>query len=145
MENILIKDLCRRLPYGVRCKCGLSDAIYILKGINPDREGASFAQLSSIKGISIDLKCSTQFKPYLFPLSSMTEEQKIECFRGTDIELDEFNEIWSRFPFSDTDIPVTNLSNWLKVLDWLDSHYFDYRGLIGSGLALDATNLLIYF
>lgn len=145
MENILIKDLCRRLPYGVRCKCGLSDAIYILKGINPDREGASFAQLSSIKGISIDLKSCTQFKPYLFPLSSMTEEQKIECFKGTDIELDEFNEIWSRFPFSETDIPVTNLSNWLKVLDWLDSHYFDYRGLIKSGLALDATNLLIYF
>jgi hypothetical protein len=145
MENILIKDLCRRLPYGVRCKCGLSDAIYILKGINPDREGASFAQLTSITGISIDLKCSKQFKPYLFPLSSMTEEQKIECFKGTDIELDEFNEIWSRFPFSDTDIPVTNLSNWLKVLDWLDSHYFDYRGLIKNGLALDATNLLIYF
>ena len=145
MENILIKDLCRRLPYSVRCKCGCSDAIYVLKGLNPDREGASFAQLSSVKGISIDLERCTQFKPYLFPLSSMTEEQKMECFKGTDIELDEFNEIWSRFPISDTDIPITNLSNWLKVLDWLDSHYFDYRGLIESGLALDATNLLIYF
>ena len=145
MENILVRDLCRRLPYGVRCKCGYSDTIYVLKGINPDCEGASFMQLTSLAGISIDLERVSQCKPYLYPLSSMTEEQKIECFKGTDIELDEFNEIWSKFPISETDIPITNLSNWLRVLDWLESHHFDYRGLIEMNLAIDATTLVIYF
>ena len=85
-----------------------------------------------------------EIKPYLFPLSSMTEEQKIECFKGTDIELDEYNEIWSKFPISETDIPITNLSNWLRVIDWLNKNHFDYRGLIPLGLAIDATGLNIY-
>lgn len=139
-SDLLLKDLSPRLPFGVKIEFG-DGSIETLKGIWYDEDEGW--QVDGEKTSS----CLFAVKPYLLPLSSMTEEQKIECFRGTDIELDEFNEIWSRFPISDTDIPITNLPNWLKVLDWLNSHYFDYRDLIGeddNSIALNATGLNIY-
>lgn len=143
-KELLLKDLSARLPYGVKCVSGVDDATLIIEGINPNCNGASEVQVTyESSGINFDTKISS-IKPHLFPLSSMTEEQKIECFKGTDIELDEYNEIWSKFPISETDIPITNLSNWLRVIDWLNKNHFDYRGLIPLGLAIDATGLGIY-
>ena len=66
------------------------------------------------------------FRPYLFPLSSMTEEQKKEYQYIT--------ERWmydSSYSISDS-------------IDWLNQNHFDYRGLIEKGLAIDATGLNIY-
>ena len=143
-KELLLKDICARLPYGVKCSFGVGDAMYEICGINPVCCGASEIQATHIKsGINSNFKLNS-CKPYLFPMSSMTEEQKIECFKGTDIELDEYNEIWSKFPISETDIPMTNLSNWLRVLDWLNKNHFDIRGLIPLGWAFDATGLNIY-
>ena len=140
-KELLLIDLCARLSYGVKI-----DVTY-----SKDSGSSLRARLCS-EGINIlDINILGLFqqseiyiKPYLFPLSSMTEEQKIECFKGTDIELDEHNEIWSSFPISNSDIVLTNLDNWLKVINWLNKNHFDYRGLIPMGLALDATNLNIY-
>ena len=73
-------------------------------------------------GISID--DVSKIKPYLFPLSSMTEEEKL-MYEGLMIGTD-------------------NISYMLYVIDWLNSHHFDYRGLIERGLAIDATGLNIY-
>ena len=138
-KELLFIDLSNRLPYRVKVHC----------------ECASLTLIGDI--ITLDIRAFDKFfnketeyvpydvlKPYLFPLSSMTEEQKIECFKGTDIELDEHNEIWSTFPISNSDIVLTNLNNWLKVINWLIKNHFDYRGLIEKGLAIDATNLNIY-
>ena len=139
-KELLLRDLCARLPYGVKCSFGVDDAVYEITGINPTCCGASEIQATHIKSsINGDFRLNS-CKPYLFPLSSMTEEQKIECFKGTDIELDEHNEIWSTFPISNSDIVLTNLNNWLKVINWLNKNHFDYRGLIEKGLAIDATN-----
>ena len=139
-KELLLKDLCGRLPYGVNmnhiadtennpitCVGGVAKTMITLE--SPAGYGTS------------DIE---DYMPYLFPLSSMTEEQKIECFKGTDIELDEHNEIWSTFPISDSDIVLTNLNNWLKVINWLNKNHFDYRGLIEKGLAIDATDLNVY-
>ena len=143
-KELLLRDLCARLPYGVKCSFGVDDAVYEITGINPTCCGASEIQATHIKSsINGDFRLNS-CKPYLFPLSSMTEEQKIECFKGTDIELDEHNEIWSTFPISNSDIVLTNLNNWLKVINWLNKNHFDYRGLIEKGLAIDATNKNIY-
>ena len=128
-KELLLRDLCARLSYGVKVK---TNNINILKLGTHTRVGEYVTDVIE--------PC----KPYLFPMSSMTEEQKIECFKGTDIELDEHNEIWSTFPISNSDIVLTNLDNWLKVINWLNENHFDYRGLIPMGLALDATNLNIY-
>lgn len=141
-KELLLQDLCARLPYGVKCKVWYNDKTLDIKStgidfytntVNLDIPGDDNAK------VYVD-----NIKPYLFPLSSMTEEQKIECFKGTDIELDEYNEIWSTFPISNSDIALTNLNNWLKVINWLNKNHFDYRGLIEKDLAFDATGLNIY-
>lgn len=138
-KELLLRDLCARLPYGVKCykmtfKPELAEEVICML-----RNGShNCVQLGTF------LYRLEHIKPYLFPLSSMTEEQKIECFKGTDIELDEHNEIWSTFPISNSDIVLTNLNNWLKVINWLNKNHFDYRGLIEKGLAIDARGLNIY-
>ena len=63
-------------------------------------------------------------KLFLRPMSSMTEEEKL-MYEGLMIGID-------------------NISYMLDVIDWLNSHHFDYRGLIKKGLAIDATRLNIY-
>ena len=135
-KELLLKDLCARLPYEVKIQ--YEDNIFTIDYISAMYEEI---KLNTSNRYTIDV---LEVKPYLFPLSSMTEEQKIECFKGTDIELDEHNEIWSTFPISNSDIVLTNLDNWLKVINWLNKNNFDYRGLIEKGLAINATGLNIY-
>lgn len=141
-KDLLLQDLCGRLSHGVKCKVWYND-----KTLNIKCTGIDFYTNTVNLDIPGDDNAKVyvdNIKPYLFPFSSMTEEQKIECFKGTDIELDEYNEIWSTFPISNSDIALTNLNNWLKVINWLNKNHFDYRDLIGKGLAINCTNLNIY-
>lgn len=137
-KELLLIDICARLPYGVKVLYQVGSQIPDIKFF----DGKQYEELKHGSILDDWLKCT--FKPYLFPLSSMTEEQKIECFKGTDIELDEHNEIWSTFPISNSDIVLTNLNNWLKVINWLNKNHFDYRCLIPMDLAIDASGLNIY-
>ena len=120
-KELLLKDLCARLPYNVICQVEFKEngkynsKVMLLSGIFIDE--AYF----TIKGGSI---YSNEYKPYLFPLSSMTEEEKL-MYEGLMIGID-------------------NISYMLDVVDWLNAHHFDYRGLIDKSLALDATGLNIY-
>ena len=120
-KELLFKDLCARLPYNVICQVEFREngkynsKVMLLSGIFTDE--AYF----TTKGGSI---YSNEYKPYLFPLSSMTEEEKL-MYEGLMIGID-------------------NISYMLDVIDWLNSHHFDYRGLIEKSLALDATGLNIY-
>ena len=59
-------------------------------------------------------------KPYLRPISSITEEEK-EYFG---------------IPF--TSEGLVTLTDTVECMDWLNAHHFDYRGLIEKGLALEA-------
>ena len=144
-KDLLLLDLCSRLPYGVMCATTDNDGSLpnIWEIVKADMLNEDFFLIHDSYEASrtVDVK---EVRPYLFPLSSMTEEQKIECFKGTDIELDEHNEIWSIFPISNSDIVLTNLNNWLKVINWLNKNHFDYRNFIPKGLAIDCTNLNIY-
>lgn len=144
-KNLLLKDLSSRLPYGVR--------VYDIKScIN-----SSFMNLNHINGvgevfISYKLECRTALiedvKPYLFPLSSMTEEQLTELKEFTDLkyehntlELVEWDGNCKTLEFWLEEIPSHCV---IKVFDWLNKNHFDYRGLIEKGLAIDATGLNIY-
>ena len=70
-----------------------------------------------------------EYKPYLFPMSSMTWEQK--------------EEMKSFDPFKTEE--TKTLGQWaFHLVDFYNKHHFDYRGLIEKGLALDATGLGIY-
>ena len=120
-KELLLKDLCARLPYNVICQVEFKEngkynsKVMLLSGIFTDE--AYF----TTKGGSI---YSNEYKPYLFPMSSMTEEEKL-MYEGLMIGTD-------------------NISYMLDVIDWLNAHHFDYRGLIDKSLALDATGLNIY-
>lgn len=107
-KQLLLKDLCGRLPYGVKFGIGLAKlGKYDLVEINTKKGKVLFGH-----GLYTDLE---NCRPYLRPLSSMTDEEKNELLqlmgRGTDIER----------------------------VDFYISHHFDYRCLIPMGLALPAT------
>ena len=122
-KELLLKDLCARLPYNVICQVEFKEngkynsKVMLLSGIFTDE--AYF----TTKGGSI---YSNEYKPYLFPLSSMTEEQK-----------QEYQHITERWMY-DSSYSISDS------IDWLNVHHFDYRGLIEKGLAIDATGLNIY-
>ena len=126
-KALLLKDLCARLPYDTVCQVEFkSDGKYesknmILSGIFKDE--AYF----TIENGSV---YSNDYKPYLFPLSSMTEEQRQE--------LESLMEV--------TAVPAWGeiLSPTSEYYDWLNKTYFDYRNLIDKNLAIDCTNLNIY-
>lgn len=147
-KNLLLQDLCSRLLYGIRCSFGVDDAIYEITGINPSSCGASEIQATHIKsGINGDFTISS-CKPYLFPLSSMTEEQWIDLkeysgfkYDGCLLDLVKYTDSVSTLEFWVEEIPSNMI---IRVFDWLNKNHFDYRGLIQLGLANDATGLGIY-
>ena len=129
---LLIRDLCGRLPYGVKT--------YIKNWSKLDRkyyEGVYTVESidSSLNTIVADSERSSvevivgdddyEIKPYLRPMSNMTEEEKL-MYEGLMIGTD------------------NNITYILDVIDWLNVHHFDYRDLIEKGLAIDATGLNIY-
>jgi hypothetical protein len=116
--DLLIKDLSSRLPYGVKVQ--YEDKIFDIDYISPMYEEV---KLNIADNYTIGVY---EIKPYLFPLSSMTEE-----------EVDEFTQF---DVYGDGEYIIPNY----ETIDWLNAHHFDYRGLIEKGLAIDATNLNIY-
>ena len=118
-KDLLLKDLCSRLPYGVKIELTwwvMDEGTYVNVTLEPEH----IEQLLNYENYT------TEIKPYLFPLSNMTEEQKKEYQYIT--------ERWmydSSYSISDS-------------IDWLNKNHFDYRGLIPMELAIDATNLNIY-
>ena len=140
-KELLLKDLSARLPYGVLGQCEI-DASYdtefetipqthkfqaVAHGIIEDslfvspmienQDELEIANEEIVDGVYI-----LDFKPYLFPLSSMTKEQK-----------DEYQYITERW----MNDPAYSISD---SIDWLNKNNFDYRGLIEKGLAIPILN-----
>ena len=120
-RELLLRDLCARLPYGV--------IVYTPNGRGHVCE-INFTIFGYELGVNInpiirDTFSINDVKPYLFPLSSMTDEQEEEYDNLNSYEL-------GCFPHTE------------EALDYLIKNHFDYRGLIPKGLAIDATGLNIY-
>ena len=119
-KKLLLRDLCGRLPYKV-----------IVEFVSYEGEEKPWFGELSCK----DLDCFirdvgfVEIKPYLFPLSSMTEEQKMFLRQQN----------WCIAISTNVTVETT-----IEGFDWLNKNHFDYRGLIPMGLAIDATNLNIY-
>lgn len=131
-KDLLLKDLCSRLPYGVKAyvknwsklERRWFEGIYTLKSVHPSLNNVF---LCSEKA-SVEVYFSSidyEMKPYLFPLSSMTPKQKSELSMLTSD---------SERMFDSTLIEI----------DFYHKHHIDYRGLIPMGLANDATGLNLY-
>lgn len=146
-KKLLLKDLSARLPYGVKCnhESGVIGTLAIVFSDGSVDINSSYYGSNQYNAIDCDIE---NIKPYLFPLSSMTEEQKNELNGLTDsIEIDsngimskEEYDIYNTKPYFE----CVDLDDTLVIVDWLNAHHFDYRGLIGKELALDATGLNIY-
>ena len=127
-KELLLKDLCARLPYGVVVK---------------DRNGVH--KLTPTNTEFIDLfngKCN--IKPYLFPLSSMTDKMWDKEFDGcgiTEFTRDSFKYDCETMEFNNNN---PQLSSIVKFTNKLIKNHFDIYGFIPMGLAIDATNLKIY-
>ena len=136
-KDLLLQDLSARLPYGVKCVSGVDDATLIVEGINPNCCGASEVQVTYERsGINFDTTISA-IKPYLFPLSSMTEEQKNEYHYIVNYISSDDTENWKEGEF----VYVDQFS---QLMHFYHINHLDYMGLIPKGLANDATGLNIY-
>ena len=114
-KSLLLKDLCARLPYGFTLYRESDDCIITIK----PGDISTFAHF-------LEYSESDDFKPYLRPMLSMTEE--------------EYEELKSVEPYYGL-APFEFIGDWgpnFEVLDWLNKKQFDYRGLIPIGLALEA-------
>lgn len=135
-KDLLLKDLCARLPYGVKIKYlpdNRLDGIvlpYLHNGLTVLQKGA-ISYRANIKYI----------RPFLRPISSMTQKEIDEY----DAELDKDMDIVMDGALDkDRHITSDGKHNFSKNFvayfgnDWLNAHHFDYRGLIEKGLALEA-------
>ena len=121
-EDLLLKDLCARLPYGVKFKYEDRPEVCKILSITPIYDWGNVEYFD--KYINVPKKCDIyDVKPYLFPLSSMTEEQE-----------NEYNTMYEE-----------NRYSWREnIIDWFHKNHLDYRGLIPMSLAIDATDKNIY-
>ena len=133
-KDLLLKDLCGRVPYRVKCKY---DDRLIVNTLSVD------FFWEKIEGYERYVNCTRKYdieniKPYLLPLSSMNEEQKktlkVMCdWNDEEADAQSILVLYQKHFVMKTD-----------VIDWLNENHFDYRGLIEKGLAIDATGLNIY-
>ena len=113
-KDLLLKDLCARLPY--------HPIVYVDENLPRLKLGVATRVWEYI---AVDKPC----KPYLRPMSSMTEEEQKEFAKFHCVNI--------------CPIVITEnltISNEAKMFDWLNKKMFDYRGLIEKGLAIEVTD-----
>ena len=115
-KDLLLKDLSARLFYGVKVE--YENKTFDIEYVCPMYEEV---KLDIPETWTLNAE---EVKPYLFPMSSMTEEQNLEYLRTC----------WGGNAGAPT----------LKSFDWCNKNHFDYRGLIPMELATDATGKNIY-
>ena len=114
-KTLLLKVLCEMLPYGVKYETYIGDVFTLVELLIVGNEYA----------VNNGSYFIYEIKPYLRPMSSMTDEENIEyneicLFNGASIAL------------------MSNVISSYETIDWLNAHHFDYRDLIPMGLALEA-------
>lgn len=146
-KQLLLKDLCARLPYGVKVQ-------FYLPNYQTNSFDEEIGEVFEIGGMFTHVHCkgidylpnTSRVKPYLRPMSNMTEEE-IEEYRNLSDEVvgsygpyhREFIAHCVRLGIK-PDNPHECVDNFLNMeaIDWLNEHHFDYRNLIDKGLALEA-------
>ena len=121
----MLRDLCGRLPYGVKC-------------VDVDDDETIVSAIYKLHSFDIDdEELYGCVRPYLRPMSSMTEEEKAELCKICTLYKNDGYEFWG--------VEILNQSRYgtyfnydYSAIEFLNAHHFDYRGLIEKGLALEA-------
>lgn len=127
-KELLLKDLCARLPYGVMVQDELGRINKLVIG-NADLVRLYYNDFSIYGENALSL-------PFLRPLSSMTEEElhEVQEILGKGVEIRE------GFILSiDSSINSFSYLELIALFEWFNAHHFDYRGLIEKGLAFKVT------
>lgn len=128
-KQLLLQDLCARLPYNVVIRCTDNDTDY-----------KCFLTTNILNELLHNIEYY-DYKPYLRPMSSMTEDEFKELKNATDLNYDQLELVFwpdgsATLEFYLEEVPQYCVIN---VFNWLNKNHFDYRGLITMGLALEAT------
>ena len=118
-KELLMRDLSCRIPYGV--------IVNVYRMPNVKLTSVSWYDEVSVED-SVGLYPISEVKPYMFPLSSMTEEQ-------SKVYHELINGMFG----------TSALINFEVLTDFFNANHLDYRGLITKGLVIDATNLNVYY
>lgn len=128
-KELLLKDLCGRLPYGVK---------YVRSSWNYDTD-QELSVIETLECVDKDgyinhrrVHTVDDIKVCLLPLSSMTEEQKKEFDQLLELELKAIND------------EINHTQSTAFEVDFYHKHHLDWRELIPMGLAIDATSKNIY-
>lgn len=141
-KELLLRDLCARLDTNLVCSIyrtddyGVGYRDEILSGYCKGDIWDEF-YFGDDCGIGIDNV--SKIKPYLIPLSKMTEEQKkyINDRWGVNENFDfEIDPNWGKY--------FVDLGDAVGFINWCYANHFDINGLIPRGLAEDATDKNIY-
>ena len=127
-KKLLLIDLSARLPYGVKCCASEEIPEWFKKQYGATKDLVKVDFTLDVDTFSYVIKnYDGDFKPYLRPMSSMTDEEIHDTIG---------------FPRK---ISIGTLKGWVDYtisnpdfVDWLNAHHFDYRGLIEKGLAIEA-------
>ena len=134
-KELLLRDLCARLPYGVKIELTwwvMGEGTYINTTLEPDH----------IEQLLNDEDGNTEIKPYLRPMSSMTEEEFTNLKEYSGLKYDQLdlasfqNGTYKCLDFYLSEVPSGAV---IRVFDWLNRYHFDYRDLIQMDLAIAVT------
>ena len=125
-KELLLTDLCARTLYGVICLNKVTKEVYKL------------CYVTSYNEISLDDRTAIFYSPddiipYLRPMSSMTEEERLDL-ASIGVYIDKGDIIFDAYDYRD----ISLLYIITPYINWLNQHHFDYRDLISKGLALEA-------
>lgn len=131
-KELLLKDLSARSPYKVVAQVSYKD------GEGWKTEDRKILGVYTDGQVYVDCVYTNieNIKPFLRPLSSMTDEElhEVQEILGKGVEIRE------GFILSiDSSINSFSYLELIAVFEWFNAHHFDYRGLIEKGLAVKVT------
>jgi hypothetical protein len=138
-KKLLLKDLSRRITYHTKLLHIEWSSVF-----EEDIDSIEILESISEKGLVNGIIDISDIKPYLFPMSSLTFEQRGEISNSLK-QIQKENPPYGAINYSGTDNVLNSISlcsNWL--IEFYCKNHIDYLGLIDKGMAIDCTNLNIY-
>ena len=138
-KQLLLQDLCGRLSYGIFVSIEQYDGTKICRKVRGIIDMKKFyVDGDDLASESFDL---SDYRPYLRPMSSMTEEERRTIEASIENKCRQYWELILSSTeksgyYYNCGFSLDSIDNMVKLLN---GYHFDYRGLIGKGLAIEVT------